>query len=204
MGTTAPRATSMKGTVATTTPTTTVTTDSTTATSDPCPPGKYMHMGERGSSAARSQCKPCAPGFFKSTTSKIVTCTAHTKCPPGKHTIASGSATSQPQCEKCATGFYKSITSRSSICAGCPSDHCIAQQKCPAGKFTQTVGSTSFEPKCKDVLCESWCAQRSKPWATKCTWSRCAACFPCSSAPTGTATTAASCRSWCASNVQTW
>ena len=86
--------------------------------SDPCPPGKYMHMGERGSSAARSQCKPCAPGFFKSTTSKIVTCTAHTKCPPGKHTIASGSATSQPQCEKCATGFYKSITSRSSICAG--------------------------------------------------------------------------------------
>ena len=86
--------------------------------SDPCPPGKYMHMGGRGSSAARSQCKPCAPGFFKSTTSKIVTCTAHTKCPPGKHTIASGSATSQPQCEKCATGFYKSITSRSSICAG--------------------------------------------------------------------------------------
>ena len=86
--------------------------------SDPCPPGKYMHMGERGSSAARPQCKPCAPGFFKSTTSKIVTCTAHTKCPPGKHTIASGSATSQPQCEKCATGFYKSITSRSSICAG--------------------------------------------------------------------------------------
>ena len=86
--------------------------------SDPCPPGKYMHMGGRGSSAARPQCKPCAPGFFKSTTSKIVTCTAHTKCPPGKHTIASGSATSQPQCEKCATGFYKSITSRSSTCAG--------------------------------------------------------------------------------------
>ena len=86
--------------------------------SDPCPPGKYMHMGGRGSSAARPQCKPCAPGFFKSTTSKIVTCTAHTKCPPGKHTIASGSATFQPQCEKCATGFYKSITSRSSICAG--------------------------------------------------------------------------------------
>merc|ERR1712157_44567 len=132
MGTTAPRATSMKGTVASTTPTTTVTTDSTTATSDPCPPGKYMYMGGRGSSATRPQCKPCAPGFFKSTTSKIVTCTAHTKCPPGKHTIASGSATSQPQCEKCATGFYKSITSRSSICAGCPSDQVFAQQKCPA------------------------------------------------------------------------
>ena len=86
--------------------------------SDPCPPGKYMHMGERGSSATRPQCKPCAPGFFKSTTSKIVTCTAHTKCPPGKHTIVSGSATAQPQCQKCAVGFYKSITSRSSICAG--------------------------------------------------------------------------------------
>ena len=83
-----------------------------------CPPGEYMHIRGRGSSAAQPQCKPCAPGFFKSTTSKIVTCTAHIKCPPGKHTIASGSATSQPQCEKCATGFYKSITSRSSICAG--------------------------------------------------------------------------------------
>merc|ERR1719203_19186 len=161
----------MKGTVATTTPATTVMTASTTATLGPvatstsalCPPGKYMHMGERGFSAARSQCKPCAPGF------------------------------------------YKSITSRSSICAGCPSDQCIAQQKCPPGKFTRTVGSTSFEPKCKDALCESWCAQRSKPWATKCTWPRCAACVPCSSTTTGTATTvAAPCDSWCAPRSTVW
>ena len=86
--------------------------------SDRCAPGKYMDVSGRGSSAAQPQCKTCAPGFFKSVTSNIVSCTAHTKCPPGKHTIASGSATSQPQCEKCATGFYKSITSRSSICAG--------------------------------------------------------------------------------------
>ena len=90
-------------------------------------------------------------------------------------------------------------------CIGCPSDQCIAQQKCPPGKFTQTVGSTSFEPKCKDVLCESWCAQRSKPWATKCTWPRCAACVPCSSTPTGTATTvAAPCDSWCAPRSTVW
>ena len=86
--------------------------------SDRCAPGKYMDVSGRGSSAAQPQCKTCAPGFFKSVTSNIVSCTAHTKCPPGKHTIVSGSATAQPQCQKCAVGFYKSITSESSTCPG--------------------------------------------------------------------------------------
>ena len=86
----------------------------------------------------------------------------------------------------------------------CSSDQCIAQKKCPPGKFTRTAGSTSAEPKC-EALCESWCAQRSKPWATKCTWPRCAACVPCSSTPTGTATTvAAPCDSWCAPRSTVW
>ena len=79
-----------------------------------------MHVRGRGSAAAQPQCKPCAPGFFKSATSTINSCTAHTKCPPGKHTIASGSTTSQPKCETCATGFYKAITSESSTCVGTP------------------------------------------------------------------------------------
>ena len=86
--------------------------------SDRCAPGKYMDVSGRGSSAAQPQCKTCAPGFFKSVTSNIVSCTAHTKCPPGKHTIVSGSTTAQPQCQKCAVGFYKSITSESSTCPG--------------------------------------------------------------------------------------
>ena len=86
-----------------------------------CPPGEYMHVRGRGSAAAQPQCKPCAPGFFKSATSSTInSCTAHTKCPPGKHTIASGSTTSQPKCETCATGFYKAITSKSSTCVGTP------------------------------------------------------------------------------------
>ena len=70
----------------------------------------------------------------------------------------------------------------------CSSDQCIAQKKCPPGKFTRTAGSTSADPKC-EALCESWCALRSKPWATKCNWPLCAACPPCSSRTTTTATT---------------
>ena len=60
-----------------------------------------MHMGGRGSSAARPQCKPCAPGFFKSITSKIVTCTAQSALVHfivhtvdlGAHQLSHGAAT---------------------------------------------------------------------------------------------------------------
>merc|ERR1712157_35787 len=53
------------------------------------------------------------------------------------------------------------------------------------------------------TACESWCAPSSKPWQTKCTWTRCGGCSSCSST-TITTTTAPMCKSWCASNSQTW
>ena len=65
-----------------------------------------------------TNCETCPTGFFRNITSTRGTvkdsCTAHTKCAPGKYTDVSGTATTQPKCETCVTGFFKAFTSSSS------------------------------------------------------------------------------------------
>ena len=141
-----------------------------------CPAGKFVDASVH---SPQPICAVCAPGFYKATVSSGSTesdsCTAHSKCPPGKYTSAIGSLTTQPKCESCLVGFFKSNKSPS----GTETDSCTAAEiiQCPMGKFIKATGtaqptceSVSACPKCgtfKDSDKRSCCA-RGGAWFNKC------------------------------------